>query len=79
MTIPRKEGFYWGKWKIKAPGTADEHEDIAVPEWEVMHVVENCNDETDPEWLMVMVPGVGKWQPLENFFWSDLPPLKVPR
>lgn len=74
---PTKEGFYWGKWKLKADGTADEDE-LPGDEWEVMHVVENTLDQSDPEFLMVMVPGVGKWQPLENFFWGD-GPLVVPR
>lgn len=73
---PKAEGFYWGKWKIRAPGTADEDEP-APNEWEVMHVVENCNDETDPEFLMVEVPGVKEWQPLENFYWGT-GPLAVP-
>lgn len=77
--IPKKEGFYWGQWRIKAEGTADEDEHIAVYEWEVMHVVENCNNEDDPEFLMVMVPGVGKWQPLENFYWANLPALQPPK
>lgn len=74
---PHKEGFWWAKWKLKCHGTADEDEAPSPAEWEVMHVVENCSDETDPEWLMVMVPGVEKWQPLENFFWGE-GPLKVP-
>lgn len=69
---PKAEGFYWGKWKIREPGTEAEGEGTGN-EWEVMHVVENCNDETHPEFLMVMVPGVGKWQPLENFFWGTGP------
>lgn len=67
---PTKEGFYWAKWRIKAAGTADE-DDPPGDEWEVMHVVENCLDEDDPEYLMVMVPGVNKWHPLENFFWGE--------
>ena len=36
-----------------------------------MHVVVNCLDPKDPEHLMVMVPGVEKWQSLENFFWGQ--------
>lgn len=74
---PSAEGFYWGCWRIKAAGTADEDEAPGF-EWEVMHVVENCIDETDPEFLMVTVPGVTKWQPLENFVWGDqvVPPGK---
>lgn len=69
-SIPQQAGFYWAKWKIKADGTADE-DDPPGDEWEVMHVVENCVDEADPEYLMVMVPGVEKWQPVENFFWGE--------
>lgn len=67
--VPKREGFYWGKWRIKAEGTAEEDE-APGDEWEVMHVVENCIDQTDPEFLMVMVPGVSKWQPIENFVWG---------
>ena len=80
MNIPKAKGFYWGQWRVKAPGTAeeDDHLTAATWEWEVMHVVENCIDETDDEFLMVMVPGVAKWQPLENFFWSDQPALQAP-
>lgn len=68
---PTKEGFFWGKWKIKSPGTADEDDNVCFSEWEVMHVVENSSDETHPEYLMVMVPGVGKWQHIDNFYWGD--------
>lgn len=75
--MPKAEGFYWGKWKIAAEGTRDENEACPSNEWEVMHVVENCNDPTSDEFLMVMVPGVGKWQPLENFFWGT-GPITVP-
>jgi len=74
--IPFREGFYWGQWRIKDEGTADEN-DPPGKEWEVMHVVENCIDETDDEYLMVMVPGVGKWQSVENFIWGD-PVAKPP-
>lgn len=68
--LPRAAGFYWGKWRIKAEGTVDEDESPS-DEWEVMHVVENCIDADDPEYLMVMVPGVSTWQPLENFHWGE--------
>lgn len=68
-TIPNHEGFWWGKWRIKAEGTSDP-EDTPGNEWEVMHVVENTLDVDDDEHLMVMVPGVEKWQPLENFVWG---------
>jgi hypothetical protein len=78
--VPTAEGFYWALWRIKAEGTADESEPPGQ-EWEVMHVVENCLEETDPEFLMVMVPGVEKWQALENFIWGDevLPPQGILR
>lgn len=78
---PTKEGFFWGKWRIKDDDTHkckhcghQNKAELADPpgnEWEVMHVVENCIDTTDPEYLMVMVPGVEKWQSIENFFWGD--------
>lgn len=83
MPIPTKEGFYWGQWRIKADDTYPicdcgkplyPNEDVDEPphpEWEVMHVVENCNDPTSDEYLMVMVPGVGRWQPIENFVWGE--------
>lgn len=68
---PKSEGFWWAKWRIKAEGTADEN-DPPGDEWEVMHVVINDHqaDDSDPEKYMVMVPGVERWQPLENFFWG---------
>lgn len=80
-STPTKEGFYWGQWRIKADDTHicpkcnqrmtnDGPFDGVGDEWEVMHVVENSLDEEDPEHLMVMVPGVEAWQPLENFFWG---------
>jgi len=81
--MPTKEGFYWGKWRIKADDTylcrvcgktSPANEDVNEPpgdEWEVMHVVENGDDPTDDEFLMVMVPGVSSWQPLENFVWGE--------
>jgi hypothetical protein len=67
--VPRTAGFYWAKWRIKDEGTVDENESPG-DEWEVMHVVTNCIDEDDPEYLMVMVPGVAKWQSIENFVWG---------
>ena len=67
--LPNAEGFWWAKWRIKSPGTAEEN-DPPGNEWEVMHVVENTLDKTDEEHLMVMVPGVEKWQSLENFHWG---------
>lgn len=74
---PSKEGHYWAKWRIADEGTKEGDEQTPCHEWEVMHVVENCNDETSPEFLKVMVPGVSKWQSIENFFWGS-GPLKTP-
>lgn len=84
MTTPNKEGFWWGKWRIKADDTypvcvkcgaavypGEDPDEPPGDEWEVMHVVDNSNDDENP--LMVMVPGVGAWQPLENFIWGDGP------
>jgi len=67
--LPARQGFYWAKWRLKCAGTVDEDERPS-DEWEVMHVVVNCIDEDDPEYLMVMVPGVAKWQPLDHFHWG---------
>lgn len=71
--LPTVEGFYWGLWLRPSPGTADEKEPGNWPaiEWEVMHVVENTLDESDDEHLMVMVPGVQKWQALDAFQWGS--------
>jgi hypothetical protein len=72
VSVPEKEGFYWGRWTKKGPGTADPDDPPNDQEWEVMHVVQNSLDAKD---LMVMVPGVEKWQPLENFIWGrEIPP-----
>lgn len=70
---PTKEGFYWGKWLTACPGTRDYENggDVGSYEREVMHVVVNTLDTTDPEHLMVMVPGVEKWQGLDSFEWGD--------
>jgi hypothetical protein len=75
--IPHEEGFWWGQWHTKSPGTADP-DDPPGDEWEVMHVVENTLDEDDDGHLMVMVPGASRWQPLENFNWGErlAPPIQ---
>lgn len=73
---PDREGFYWGKWQIADDGTVEGEELTPAREWEVMHVVENCLDRSDPEFLMVMVPGVERWQSLENFVWGDRIPAR---
>ncbi|QPC43983.1 hypothetical protein HW532_15570 [Kaustia mangrovi] len=69
-SLPTKPGFFWARWLKPAPGTADNGECCNPDEWEVMHVVENTFDPSDPEYLMVMVPGVEHWQPMENFHWG---------
>lgn len=71
MPTPTHEGFWWGRHLRKAPGTADIGEPPNVNEWEVMHVVTNCLDPSDPEYLMVMVPGIEKWQALGDFAWGE--------
>lgn len=70
MSIPTKEGFYWGRWHTACPGTADEGDCCMGTEWEVHHVVTNDFDPDAPDHLMVMVPGVAKWQPLDAFEWG---------
>ena len=69
--MPHEEGFWWGQWKIAADGTPDGEYQTPSSEWEVMHVVENTLDKDDPEYLMAMVPGQSRWQPLENFYWGS--------
>ena len=66
---PNEAGFWWAKWRIKQRGTEDE-DDAPQDEWEVMHVVVNGGESDDEDYLMVMVPGVNKWQSVENFFWG---------
>jgi hypothetical protein len=65
---PEKPGWWWAIWKSKAEGTADP-DDEPGPNPEIVEVIENCIDETDPEYLGVFVGGVGNMQFLENFEW----------
>ena len=69
--IPTKPGFYWARWMQASDGTHEGDELTPAREWEIVHVVENCNDETDAEYLAVMVPGVREWQWREDFCWGD--------
>lgn len=71
MTTPTIEGFYWGKWRSAAPGTADNGEPCRGDdaEWEVVEVFENGGD--GDEYFMANVPGVEKAQGLHRFEWSD--------
>lgn len=73
MIVPSKPGFYWAKWKIKDPGTAEENDPPNGDHWEVVDVYVNCINPDDDEYLMAMVPGVEKAQSLENFFWGKGP------
>ena len=68
--LPKQEGFYWAKWRIKDAGTEDENEPCPDT-WEVVNVFENCMDKTNPEYLRVFVGGVGRSQSLENFYWGE--------
>jgi len=71
LEIPTKPGFYWAKWKICNPGTADEESFRPCDHWEVVQVFENSLDEKAEDHLMVFVSGVQKAQSLENFFWGQ--------
>lgn len=81
---PKAEGFYWGQWRIRDDNTnicpkcghnpypGEDPDEPPGQEWEVMHVVDNGLDPDEP--MMVMVPGVATWQPLENFVWGEFVP-----
>jgi hypothetical protein len=85
--IPDAEGFYWAKWRIAASGTdacrkcghesSSWERDGPEGKWEVVEVVENSSDPDDDEHFMVQVPGVSRWQSIEDFFWGP-GPLAVP-
>ncbi len=76
---PQREGFFWAKWKIAASGTDtcrkcghanSEWEKGGLDDrWEVVEVVENGGP-GDDERFMVQVPGVSRWQSIEDFFWG---------
>jgi hypothetical protein len=80
--LPKREGWYWAKWHTASPGTdhcrncGHRHSEWTEPHgldlenWAVVEVVENCLDTSSPEYLMVQVPGVSKWQPIEGFTWG---------
>jgi hypothetical protein len=71
--LPSKEGFYWAKWRLAAPGTADKGEGCAGAdaEWEAVEVFDNSIIGDDPD-LRVFVTGVAQSQPIENFFWGPV-------
>lgn len=62
---PKTSGFYWAHWNKACAGTRDGDELAPSHEHEIVHVVDALRGT-----LMVMVPGVEKWQPLENFHWG---------
>lgn len=68
--LPHREGHWWAYWIRPTPGTREGDEQTPALEWEVAHVVENCIDKDDPEHLMVMMPGVARWQALDHFVWG---------
>jgi hypothetical protein len=74
--LPKVDGHYWAKWKIKSPGTAEEHKS-PLGNWEIVQVFLNCIDKDDPEHFAVQVAGVERSQSLENFFWGE-GPIKCP-
>lgn len=73
METPTTEGFYWARWIKAVPGTRDADEIIPGDQPEVMYVFENCIDRTNPEYLMVEVPGVERPQALDCFEWLSGP------
>jgi hypothetical protein len=73
---PAGEGWYFAKWRIADDGTRDGDELTPSNEIECVHVVQNSVDPEDGDHLMVMVPGVERWQSLENFCW--LGPVPMP-
>jgi hypothetical protein len=77
---PTKEGFYWAKWRIPAPGTADNGDGCAGADavWEVVEVYDNSIIGDDPD-LRAFVTGVAQSQPIENFFWGDCQRLPPPK
>jgi hypothetical protein len=69
---PTKAGFYWARWIIPAPGTADNGDPCSgeAATWEPVEVWENTLDADHPEHLRAHVFGVAQGQPLENFQWG---------
>lgn len=66
--MPQKPGFYWAK--LVHPANMPEGEDWKSSDWEVVEVIENCIDETDPEYLGVFVPGISPMQWRPDFIWG---------
>lgn len=76
---PTKPGHYWAKWRIADDGTPEGDEQTPSDVWEVVQVNENSTDRSDPEYLMVAVPGQTRSQSVENFYWGSgalIPPDK---
>lgn len=68
---PTREGFFWGIHRMDEDDETAETGALINREWEVHHVVKNSVDGSGPEGLMVMVPGIQKWQPLDAFVWGE--------
>ncbi|MGY4257375.1 hypothetical protein ACVI1L_004443 [Bradyrhizobium sp. USDA 4516] len=63
---PKMEGHYWAKWRIANHGTRDAAEVVPSDHWEVVQVFETCIDPDHDDFLMVFVPGVERFQSIEN-------------
>lgn len=79
--MPNDTGFFWGRWHSAAPGTADKGDMCSGTDWEVHMVFENAFDKSDPDYLLALVPGVEKAQPLSAFEWGPrvVQPKNLPR
>lgn len=71
--LPTSAGHYWAKWRTASDGTREAEELTPSDTWEIVQVFVNCLEETDPEHLMVHVPGVERAQPLDGFVWGEGP------
>ncbi|MGQ2906704.1 MAG: hypothetical protein ACT6QU_02005 [Aliihoeflea sp.] len=76
---PSSPGFYWARQIAVDPGTRDEDEFEPMPKFEPVDVFENHYDESAPDRLRVLVPGIEKSQSLRNFEWgAPIPPPAQP-
>lgn len=74
--LPTAPGYHWAKWLRPAPGTREGELLTPDSEWSVVEVFENA-ESSDPEHLLVFVPGVEMPQLLQDFVWGP-GPLPVP-
>lgn len=70
--LPKKEGFYWAKWRIATGGTPNGDELTPCDDWEVVHVVVNGTNPKSDDYLRVSVCGVQMSQCLDGFFWGPM-------